>query len=294
MISKTIRLLFPSKKAEFKKQGKVKATNISKGSYKSYSEIMAERYNSKLIPGSPHAKLTFVEGNHEENLKMHKMVYLNEIDILSSLNNLPVWINHDKTEQYPSFYENIFWEVEQYGEYLYYLAGDYPKNEKGLLCFTQSQTDFRVEVNFEERFISSEEQELINWQNKCLKYKIDFDEILSLTIGDLVKLFPETGNEKILWEEAGCLLLNDYFPNNIEGIAMAKFVRKIDSRLSIIFTYQEFREPRNDKEYKRYFVVLAESNDSEQSIKELFNHFLYLVEEYSNMPYLEVTGATTF
>jgi hypothetical protein len=109
--------------------------------------------NSNLVPKNPKAKDGISYGDHIENLARKEMVDIKQIGIIESLNNIPIWLEKNPNTSNPSIYENIFWEIESWGEYLYYLAGYYQKNEKGLLKFPTASTEFRVETSYEDDVI---------------------------------------------------------------------------------------------------------------------------------------------
>lgn len=62
---------------------------------------------------------------------------------------LPIWFDFPAHHSKPPTYDGVFWEVEPWGEYLYYLAGAFQKNNKGLLRFGTAPLEVRAERNFE-------------------------------------------------------------------------------------------------------------------------------------------------
>ncbi|MGG6893689.1 hypothetical protein [Rhizobium sp. BR 315] len=62
---------------------------------------------------------------------------------------LPVWFDFPSHHSKPVTYDGVFWEIEPWGEYLYYLAGAFQKNHKGLLRFGTAPLEIRAERNFE-------------------------------------------------------------------------------------------------------------------------------------------------
>jgi len=288
MLKKIINLFLTSKQQTDK--GTI-SSNQNNHNKDNTMMVARRKYNGQIPSDSPKARLELFEGDHIYNLKIHKFVNIESIGILPQFNNLPVWLDYDKTNDNPSVYNNLFWEIEPMGEYLYYLAGDYKKNEKGLLRFPKYTTNFKVEVNFEDDVIDVAEEESMMSQNSY-HYSLDFETIQDLTIGEMQNKVPQSDNSNGLWEKVACTSLEHYLPTNCKGKAEANFIRNNKAKLSINLTYQDFYEAQNEDEYKRHLLVSCNCSNNEQNIKELVNYFIYLVEKYHDMPYLHLAGTT--
>ncbi|EJK87322.1 MULTISPECIES: hypothetical protein [Rhizobium] len=104
----------------------------------------------RLLRGpSSKAKLVELPSDARANLAAHSQVNLQPKSIMEVPVALPVWFNFPAHHSKPATYDGVFWEIEPWGEYLYYLAGAFQKNEKGLLRFGTAPLEIRAERNFE-------------------------------------------------------------------------------------------------------------------------------------------------
>ncbi len=108
---------------------------------------------NRLLSRSPKARVEKAKGNHVENLAAHPAVDLAALERHGML-DIPVWIEVPPDDATPHTYDGWLWEVEPMGEYLYYLAGNFPKNEKGLLRYASATTRIEVHVSFEDDVLS--------------------------------------------------------------------------------------------------------------------------------------------
>lgn len=92
--------------------------------------------------------LSYLVGTAEENLAAHPVVEVSELRRVPEL-ELPVWVELDPSEVSRQTHHHLTWEVEPFGEYLYFYAGDFLKNEKGLLRFRTAETVAEVFVSYE-------------------------------------------------------------------------------------------------------------------------------------------------
>jgi hypothetical protein len=248
--------------------------------------------NSFLKAKSPKALL------YDNNIKYVEELEKKPIDIIpigkiESLNNIPIWLEKNPNTSNPSIYENIFWEIASMGEYLYYLAGDYQKNEKGLLRFPTALTEFKVETNYEDDVIKGAKSELLDIKkitNGQLYYDMPDDNISDCTIKEAKPMFPTSSNvdPKIKHIEI------DLFPLNANGEARIEVFKEEDD-FEIRFFYQEFREPKNSDEYERYLKITAKSYQDDLLIDDIHSHFIKLIEKYANMPYNnQVSGSIRY
>ncbi|NTI48977.1 hypothetical protein G6L94_11680 [Agrobacterium rhizogenes] len=104
----------------------------------------------RLLRGpSSKAKLVELPGDAEANLAAHSQVNLQPKSIMEKPVLLPVWFDFPAHHSKPVTYDGVFWEIEPWGEYLYYLAGAFQKNPNGLLRFGTAPLEIRAERNFE-------------------------------------------------------------------------------------------------------------------------------------------------
>ncbi len=238
---------------------------------------------------NPRAKLIIPTGNHIENLRNYSKVDIPTLGYIKELDNLPVWISHSKNQDKPNTYENIFWCIEPVGEYLYYCAGDYSKNEKGLLEFDSSTMSFRVEHNFEEDVVHVAKQELL-YDYDVLGYPLDLTDSIKNTLYEFQYAEPSP-YEFIL----GYYDINDYLPESAKGkVRMTVHQNMQETMLWGMIEYMEIREPTEEDEFERLTLIRAEFPESDLPINDVVNHFIGLVEEYANMPYHHVSGATRY
>ncbi len=98
---------------------------------------------------SSKAKAVNPLGDATINLAAHPEVHLQPKFVIDYPISVPVWFDFPADYGKPATYDGVFWEIEPWGEYLYYLAGAFQKNEKGLLRFGTAPLEIRAERNFE-------------------------------------------------------------------------------------------------------------------------------------------------
>ncbi len=236
---------------------------------------------------SPKAVHWIPKGNHIENLKAHEDVKLSPTDKIANINDLPVWIMHSENDSQPSTYEGVLWEIEPMGEYLYYLAGDYSKNEKGLLRFPTASISFRVEHSFEDDVIrvgraeSQEEIELAIAGGELPKGKLlsEIADSYDSSIGGMDWRF-------------GFATLKRIVPDGASGNARVVFLNNpYKKALVAVFKYEEFRKPKCQSEYERFVKIHGEISDLSLPVDAVVSHMRKLIEKYHDMQYLSVSGA---
>jgi len=239
------------------------------------------------VSASPKAKEWTPGGDHIENLKAHETVNLAAIEKVASLNDLPVWVSHSKNENRPNTYDNIFWEIEPMGEYLYYLAGDYSKNEKGLLRFPTATVSFRVEHCFEDDVISVDRSEYF------------YESQLAIAAGELPegKLLSEVSpaynaSASGLDRRVGFASLGRIVPEGASGNARVVFHNDTyKEKLIVVIIYEEFRTPLSETEHERQVKIRADITDLSLPVDAVVSHMKTLVEKYRDTDYLNVSGA---
>lgn len=234
-------------------------------------------------------------GNHIENLAALSSVDIQPIEEIRNLNNLPVWISEDPNSTSPKIYNGLFWEIEPMGEYIYYLAGNFNKNEKGLLRYGTTTTSLFVEVNFEDDVINVAKADSQNEQLAAEKQKDSTDFVCSLTIEEFSQKIPLATHDYD--NRVAFISLNKLLNSNSKGHARLILSKPNETNpdafkpfLSLI--YEEFFESTIETELPRYTKIKITSNISDIKIDDLVKEHLKLINKYSNMPYVNLSGTT--
>lgn len=247
----------------------------------------SSKYHSK--ERSPKAKFIEPKGNHIENLAAHEVVSIKSIGSVEGLQALPLWINHSINEPNPSIYDGIFWEIEPWGEYLYFLAGDYKKNEKGLLRFPSPTTSARVEISFEDDVIRVAKLDGTREQARAENNQLELDKIKDLRLINIEKI--SSNLTSIDGAYVGNISLGDILPKGAVGSGRLSFI-KLPNRVDLTIVYEEFIEPKRINEFERYLKILVQSKDPSLSIEDALKIYSELIAKYSDMPYTHVSGST--
>ncbi|MEP3889477.1 MAG: hypothetical protein ABJN69_03360 [Hellea sp.] len=128
-------------------------------------------------------KPAIARGNHIENLRNYPSVQLEPSGTLAEL-DLPIWVQvspKDKTDQ---TYENLLWEIEPMGEYVYFLAGNFPKNEKGLLRYASAKTRLEVFVCYEDDVVDVRKWDEAQYTQHAADAVQDHTDFADMTIRD--------------------------------------------------------------------------------------------------------------
>ncbi|WP_227428877.1 hypothetical protein [Psychrobacter sp. I-STPA6b] len=238
---------------------------------------------------SPKATFEKYVGNHIENLAARPLVFIEPIGKMSNFDNLPIWINKDIRDVNPEIYSHIFWEIEPMGEYIYFLAGDFEKNEKGLLRFPSATTSMRVEVNFEDDVISVAKHDGKRFQDYAKECDYLLPTIQDMSIEDLEEYFnlptQQTG------DSLGYISLETLLPQ-AEGFSRIEIGRNYSGKVYLGLIYQGFYEPKKPSEYARYMLINVYSTNRKQKIQPLIDEYIKLVKKYKDMPYISISGTT--
>lgn len=238
---------------------------------------------------SPKANIIVSKGNHIENLAAHALVSIESIGTVEELHELPLWVNHNIDESKAKVYDGLFWEIEPWGEYLYFLAGDYKKNEKGLLRFSSSTTSVRVEISFEDDVINVAKTDGADDQSKASNIQLDPRVIKNLRFVDIEKI--SNNFTSINGAYFSYVSLEKILPESATGRGRLIFKKKSD-HINLTMIYEEFREPKLADETERYLKILIQSKDPTLSIEDAIKLYIDLISKYSEMPYLHVSGST--
>ena len=259
----------------------------------SWPSLATDNKDDTICEKSPKAKPEIYVGNHVENLAAKEPVSISPTGEIDTLNNLPIWFSHSPSSNSPDIYSELFWEREPMGEYLYFLAGNYKKNEKGLLRYGTPTTMAKVEVNFEDDVLrvakatSKREQELAEQQS-------DPELIRFLRTLTIQQLTDKVSKSEDKWNDrVSFISLNSIVPDNESKLTRLVISKPYSgAKPFVTLLHQEFFKPEVDSQYPRYLKIKVESNEQDVSIDNLINQFEYLIQRYSQMPYRCLSGTT--
>jgi hypothetical protein len=243
---------------------------------------------------SPKARPAVYPGrDHIENLALHPFVDHQPISLLAELGGIPVWLSHGPDSREPSISDGLFWEEEPMGEYYYYLAGDFQKNEKGLLRAGTADTVLKAEINFEDDVIMSCKHDAAVEQAFATECGSIPAAIIEACLGDL----PFSERNLPGWRARSLSTVDLFdmpeFSASHDGRARLRLRKRGDSSWKeAFFIFEQWRQPGTDGEYERYLCVSARSSDKTLLLGRLWAQFNQLVHTYANLPYAAVSGAT--
>ena len=219
-----------------------------------------------------------------------------QLGTVDQLNKLPVWFDFAPDEKDPAIFANTFYEVDPTGEYIYYLAGDYPKTDNGYLRHHSASNVFTVMVSFEKDVINVAEHDSNLVQQWAESNSIDIEDYLSLTVGELIAKFQNPDMSETDSSPHQSISLMDQLPKGAYGIARLNISRNwfTGQGMKVSVVYEEFRAASNDDETKRYMWIDSHAMNPELPVKDLLDHFLSLVDRYKAMPYTPLSGSARF
>lgn len=244
----------------------------------------------KSTKNSSKAKIVTSQGNAEQNLAAYKSVSIKPIRHIETLNNLPLYIDFDSGEKKPGVYDGLFWEIEPMGEYIYFLAGDYEKNEKGLLRFNTAKTYARVEINFEEDVIGVAKFDM-NYKNEKAQKgnKLDLSQIQEFSLTNLPELLNKSLEVDDYYSAIG--VFSNMTTRSSSAKSRFEFSKyKDNARLKML--YEDIFPSDNGKTEERYLKIVVESTDGKINAQSLTSLFEELISKYQNMPHKYVSGST--
>lgn len=191
---------------------------------------------------------------------------------------LPVWVDVAPDAATNVHYNGLLWEVEPYGEYLYFLAGDFPNTDRGLLRYASAPTLAEVQVSFEADQIALDRSEMARFHHLARTNGTLSSVVAGMTVGEIARAFGVQTGALALIEDAdlgggiGYVELTDFFLET-------PWVRIMWS------TYVETPwGPRMTK-------VIVRSTDPDQPIDPMLDLFASLVDRYRDIAVHELSGA---
>ncbi|WP_316014195.1 hypothetical protein [Roseobacter sp. HKCCA0434] len=227
------------------------------------------------------AKPVRPDGDHIENLQAHPTV---DIPKIGETSNLPVWIDVSSSRPTTATYYGLLWEIEPMGEYLYYLAGDFQKNEKGLLRYASAKTSAEVHVCFEDDVISVNHSEMSQWSevaDEKTAYSTDFPDMKVEELTAFVQ--PEMhkyGNTRLRAK----LGLKDLHG----GAGYMELANGVRFGPSVRYFWSKHTETSQGT---RVTKILVGSSDPDQHVRQMHDLFSTLVDRYQDIEDHPLSGA---
>lgn len=227
------------------------------------------------------AKRVRPEGNHIENLKAHDFV---DVQQIGEISDLPVWIDVSPTSPTTATYDGLLWEVEPMGEYLYYLAGDFPKNEKGLLRYGSAKTVAEVHVCFENDVVSVDRSEMKRWSEVAIQEAMDSSDFTNMKVGEITTFAQQRSQEAGYARHRAKLALKDLrggvgYMEQADDFLPGPWVRFLWSKHS------------ETSQGTRITKIVVRSCDPDQEVNPMHDLFGTLIGRYQNIEDHPLSGA---
>lgn len=220
-------------------------------------------------------------GDHIENLWGHPAV---DIQKIGEAAELPVWIDVSPGARTTSTYSGLLWEVEPMGEYLYYLAGDFSKNEKGLLRYASAKTIAEVHVSFEDDVVSVDRSEMQRWSGVARQEATDSSDFTNMRVGGITTFAQQRSQEAGYARHLANLSLKDLrggvgYMEQADGFHPGPWVRLLWSKHA------------ETSQGSRVTKVIVRSSDPDQKLGPIHDLFGTLVDRYQHIEDYPLTGA---
>lgn len=217
-------------------------------------------------------------------LAQHPVVHLDPKGQSKYL-KLPLWVEVERDSATPPTYEHIFWDVDPVGEYLYYLAGDFEKNEKGLLRFGTASLEFRVERNFETDVLEHVRTELPGSEGRDWRQIFEGETCASI-VDRIAAVRPDPGPDGWTVPHVTGIDLG-------KGLALMRVQPDAEGegipRVTLVYRKVVPEGPEVPVEY--VVEVVCISRRARQEVIPLLDGFRELINRYRDMPYIPVHGA---
>ncbi|MGP6088318.1 hypothetical protein [Antarctobacter jejuensis] len=217
-------------------------------------------------------------GNHEENLAAHPQVDVSELHMAEGL-NVPVWVDVDPAAPSSVTYVDILWEVEPTGEYLYHLAGNFPKNDKGLLRFASATLSAEVHVSFETDSIAVARQDEPHYAAQAQAAARDDQDISGMTVRDAEDLLTQGNGFALLRDAPGF--------SHIVGRAFTLPRDDVQRQSIVLTTCLITRIGQRDRMTK----IKTASSDPDQPVAPMLTYHRGLIARFADIASHPLTGA---
>lgn len=227
------------------------------------------------------AKLVKPLGDHIENLAAHPQV---EIKPIGEAAGLPIWIDVSPAAPTTSTYDGLLWEVETMGEYLYYLAGDFPKNEKGLLRYESATTVAEVHVCFEDDVISVDRSEMQRGSDVASREATVSSDFTNMRVEEITSFAQKRSQEAGYERHLATLALKDLHG----GVG---YMEQANEFLPGPWVRLLWSKHAETSQGLRMTKIIVRSRDPEQDLNLMHDLFAMLIERYQNVEDHPLSGA---
>ena len=227
------------------------------------------------------AKLVRPKGNHIENLKAQRIV---DIQKIGKTLGLPVWIDLSPSKPTTATYDGILWEVEPMGEYLYYLAGDFLKNEKGLLRYGSAKTVAEVHVCFEDDVVSVDRSEMKRWSAFANQEAADSSDFANMKVEEVTTFAQQRSQEAGFARNRTKLAPKDLHG----GVGYMEMADEFLPGPWVRFLWSKHAETSQGTRVTKIFVRSCDPNQEVDQMQDLFGT---LIVRYQNIEDHPLSGA---
>lgn len=239
----------------------------------------------------PQADLVVLSGDHIENLSNHPEVSLSPIAYSEAPLELPIWFDFDPTSSKPAIYDDVFWDVEPMGEYLFYLAGDYKKNEKGFLRFRTAPLEIRAERCFERDVIGAVNRDGLIEQQQAIETHVSLSDLSEMTIDEAIKKFVQAAID-IGYERWVISNLNENI-DMVQGRSRLALGYHFFTGVPYLEIIDQRLYPYDDTTpHDSIFQVITWSNNLDLKIGDVLSMHNKIALRYADMSYVPLQGAT--
>jgi len=239
------------------------------------------RWLQKLLGHGPKAKVVKPAGNDIENLANHATV---DIQRIGETAGMSVWVDTSPEDPTAITYDGLLWEIEPMGEYLYYLAGDFTKNEKGLLRYRSAKTIAEVYVSFEDDVVSVDRSEMQRWSEVARQEMTDSSDFITMKVGEITAFSQERSQAAGYVRSLATLALNDLrggvgYMEQADNFSPSPWVRLLWSKHA------------ETLQGSRVTNVTVLSSDPDQEFGPLHDLFETLIDRYQSIEDHPLSGA---
>ncbi|WP_339109754.1 hypothetical protein [Thioclava sp. GXIMD4216] len=227
------------------------------------------------------AKVVKPAGDHIENFRAKAPVDIRQIGKIAEL---PVWIDVSPEVPTSTTYDGLLWEIEPMGEYLYYLAGDFPKNEKGLLRYGSANTIAEVYVSFEDDVVSVDRSEMRRWSEVALQEATESSDFIDMTVEEITTFAQQRSQEAGYARHLAMLVFKDLQG----GIGYMEQADDFLPRPWVRLLWSKYTETSQGS---RITKVIVRSSNPDQQFGPMHDLFKTLIDRYQSIQDYPLSGA---